>query len=567
MKRCKDWNPAQPELLPPSPTDWLKKDHLVYFLLDLLPSLDLGDIERVIQCKDRRGTRPYNPRMMVGLLLYGYCVGKVSSRKLEKATYEEIPFRVLCAGQHPDHSAISNFRKTHLSALEGLFGQILKLCAEAGLVKLGHIALDGTKLKASASKHKANSYGVMERNEERISEEIQELLKAAEAADAAEDERFGKDCTGEELPEGLRTKGDRLKRIQEAKAALEADAALTKALEKKSQAERSAAKADAMELEEKDGGARARAEKAAVLANEAANEAIDQAQRIAEKEAVNAEKLRQEANDALSKRKATAASQAAAKAEKALAATIDVLSGEDDDGADDDQGSAAATAEDEIDRRSANDPADLPTRRTKATADGDPVADAQRNYTDPDSHVMKDGNGYSQAYNCQAAVDEEHQVIVAACLTNQANDSQHLIPMLNAVIQNCGAAPTTFTADAGYSSEENLKHCESVETDAYIPSPRKKSKPDDTGPPEPASGGKKEDPATRADAMTKKIETEEGREKYARRKFVGEAPFGNIKQARGFRQLLLRGIDQARAEWSLICTGHNLLKLFRAREA
>ena len=196
--------------MPASPMDWLKDDHLVYFLLDLAPLLDLSDIDRVVRAKDGRGTRPYSSRMMVLLLLYGYAVGTVSSRKLEKATYEDVPFRVLCAGQHPDHTSISNFRKTHLKALGGLFHQILRLCQEAGLVQLGHVALDGTKLKASASKHKANSYAGLEKNEERLVAEIEELLQQAEATDDEEDARYGRDRTGEELPDGLRKKGERL---------------------------------------------------------------------------------------------------------------------------------------------------------------------------------------------------------------------------------------------------------------------------------------------------------------------------------------------------------------------
>ena len=210
----------------------------------------------------------------------------------------------------------------------------------------------------------------------------------------------------------------------------------------------------------------------------------------------------------------------------------------------------------------------LPERRVRADADGNPAESAQRSFTDPDSQLMKDGNGYSQAYNCQAAVDEAHQVIVAAGLTNQAADSQHLVPMLNAVIENCGAAPTTFTADAGYSSDDNIKHCEDVGTDAYIPSRRKTPKPGSKGEGEDAAASRsKGSTGSRTAEMDAKIATEEGREKYRRRKYVGEAPFGNIKQARGFRQLLLRGIEQTRQEWNLICAGHNLLKLFRAGTA
>ena len=151
------WDPRQAHLLPPSPMDWLSEDHVVYFVLDAISELDLSAIEHRIQSKDSRGTRPFPPRMMVGLLLYGYCVGVISSRKLEAATYNDVGFRVLCSGNHPDHSTISEFRKRFDQELAGLFVQVLRMCQESGLVKLGHVALDGTKMQGNASKHKAMS--------------------------------------------------------------------------------------------------------------------------------------------------------------------------------------------------------------------------------------------------------------------------------------------------------------------------------------------------------------------------------------------------------------------------
>jgi len=543
--------------MPVSPADWLKADHLVYFLLDLLPQLDLSAIEVVIHAKDARGTRPYSPRMMVGLLLYGYCVGKVSSRKLELATYEEVPFRVLCGDQHPDHSAISNFRQRHLTALGGLFMQILALCKEAGLVKLGHVALDGTKLKASASKHKAASYEGMSRSEERIAAEIEEMLAHAAATDAEEDERFGKEHTGYELPEGLGTKAERLRRIQEAKAALEADAAVTKALERKAQAARKAKKAEIA-------GTSAAMTSAADAANEAdrcAQRALDLAKKRLAAAREHAEELASRADDPKGKRAATLAQQAAERVEQDAVETQAVL-GQADDGNGPESG-AAVPAGEQHERGTNTATEDLPVRRTRADRDGDPDPKAQRSYTDPDSQLMKDGNGFSQAYNCQAAVDQEHQVIVATGLTNQASDTPHLAPMLDAVIENCGAAPETFTADAGYSSEANLKHCEDVGTDAYIPSRKKGGRQADEGR---AAPPKKEE-ETRVERMRSKIATEEGRAIYSRRKWVAEAPFGQIKEARGLRQLLLRGMDKTKQEWNLICAGHNLLKLFRASQA
>ena len=224
MKRYRDWNPGQAFLLPPSPHDWLPDDHLVYLVLDVVAQLDLSPIERAYQEKDARGTRPHPPAMMVGLLLYGYCVGVFSSRKLEKATYEDVAFRVLCAGNHPDHTRISEFRRVHLDALSGLFVQVLQICARAGLVKLGHVALDGTKIQANASKHKAMSYERMQALEKRLEAEIAELLTRAEGTDREEDERYGVGVRGDELPDELKRREDRLARIREAQAELEEQA-------------------------------------------------------------------------------------------------------------------------------------------------------------------------------------------------------------------------------------------------------------------------------------------------------------------------------------------------------
>ena len=560
MKRYKEWNPFQASLLPVSPAEWLKEDHLVYFLLDVLSDLDLREIEAVIHSKDARGNRPYSPRMMVGLLLYGYCVGKVSSRKLERATYEEVPFRVLCGEQHPDHSAISEFRKVHLEALGGLFHQILRLCKEAGLVKLGHVALDGTKIKANASKHKANSYKGLERSEQKLLDEVKDMLERAEKADEAEDAKFGKDRTGDELPDELRIRSDRLRKIQEAKKALEADAALTKALEKNEQAEHAEQKAEEDRSESKV----RRAEKAALEAEEACSTVIELAEeRVADAEQ-RAEQLASEADDQASKRTATVARQQAERVTEErdrAVAIVDEMNAElVETDANDDRGSDTDSP-DAADEQSGSDSSKMPERRTKADKHGDPIANAQRNFTDPDSQVMKDGTGFAQAYNCQAAVDEANQVIVAAGLSNQANDSPYLLPMLDAVIGNCGRAPSIFTADAGYSSEANLEYCETVGVDAYIPSGRKARSPDDV-----TAEDDEQRHRTRVEEMNEKIATEEGRERYGKRKWVGEAPFGNIKEGRGFRQFLLRGIEKTKHEWSLICAGHNLLKLFGAAQ-
>jgi transposase len=222
-KVYRPYQPEQSELLPPSPREWLPEEHLAYFILDTVKELELKVLLEKYE-RELRGYPPYHPRMLVGLLLYGYCVGVASSRKLEKRTYEDVAFRIIAAGQHPDHTAIAEFRRRHLKELSGLFVQVLALCQRAGLVKLGHVALDGTKLKANASKHKAMSYERMQQRERELSQKVCELMKAAEEADAAEDRLYGKTKRGDELPQELRRAESRLKKIRQAKAELEAEA-------------------------------------------------------------------------------------------------------------------------------------------------------------------------------------------------------------------------------------------------------------------------------------------------------------------------------------------------------
>jgi transposase len=211
-------------LFPPSLHDWLPEGHLARFLVDVVGALDLSAIYASYEEKDGRGQSAYAPEMMLRVLLYGYATGVYSSRKIEARSYEDVAFRYLCGDQHPDHDTISEFRKRHLEALADLFTQALVLCEKAGLVKLGHVAIDGTKIKANASKHKAQSYARMGETEARLKKEIEALLKQAEAADAAEDAQYGKGRRGDELPEELRRRESRLKKLQQAKAELEQEA-------------------------------------------------------------------------------------------------------------------------------------------------------------------------------------------------------------------------------------------------------------------------------------------------------------------------------------------------------
>ena len=222
-KTFRPYDPEQTFLMPASMKEWLPPDHLAYFISDVVDQLDLSEI---MDCynSEERGYPPYHPRMMVKVLLYAYCIGVPSSRKIAGKLEEDIAFRVLAANNTPDFRTISDFRKEHLKALAGLFLQVLKLCQKAGLVKLGHIALDGTKIKANASKHKAMSYQRMKEEEARLEAEITELLKSAEVTDEEEDRSYGKNKRGDELPKELAFRESRLKKIREAREALEAEA-------------------------------------------------------------------------------------------------------------------------------------------------------------------------------------------------------------------------------------------------------------------------------------------------------------------------------------------------------
>ena len=214
MKRYRPYAPSQPYLLPPSPSEWLPEGHLAYFILDLVEDLDLGDIERVLQAKDPRGERPYSPRMMTALWLYGYAVGVTSSRKLEKATYQDVAFRVLAASEQPHFTSLNEFRAKHRQALANLFHQILRECMSLGLVKLGHVAIDGTKMKANASKHKAMSYERMEQEDARLTAEIEAFFDQADATDAEEDRLYGAGQQQHDLPAELRRREDRRTKIR-----------------------------------------------------------------------------------------------------------------------------------------------------------------------------------------------------------------------------------------------------------------------------------------------------------------------------------------------------------------
>jgi hypothetical protein len=409
---------------------------------------------------------------------------------------------VLTGNQQPDHSRISDFRRRNLDALKGLFVQILRLCQIAGMVSLGHVALDGTKVEANASKHKAMSHERMLRAEKELEKEINALIRKAEILDAQEDRRYGKGKLGSELPDELRHKQGRLARIRQARKEMEAETAAAAARQRQEEAEEARANAAA--------------------ASEADALAAEQTEltRKAEAAAAKAKAARQKAIEA---------------AENAGVEPPDLKS-------------LAADA--------------MPRRGLARKADGTPTKKTQRNFTDPDSHLMQAGGTYLQGCNCQLAVDRDHQVIVAVGVSNQPPDVEHLEPMLQRIASNAGALPDVMTLDAGYWSEDNANTCSDQGIDAYIATgrlPHGKS-------PTPQRGPLPKD----ADAkthMARKLRSKKGSRIYAQRKAIVEPVNGQIKEVRGLRRFLLRGLEKVDGEWHLIAATHNLLKLFRFRRA
>ena len=446
-------------MMPPSLHDWLPEGHLARFLVDVVSALDLRAIYGSYAEKDGRGQSAYAPEMMVRLLLYGYAKGVYSSRKIETRTYEDVAFRFLSADTHPDHATIAEFRKRHLPALGELFTQALLLCGKAGLVKLGHVAIDGSKIKANASKHKAMSYARMGETEARLKAEIEKLLQQAEQTDAAEDAQYGKGQRGDELPQELARRESRLKKIQQAKAALEQEV-------------------------------RERAEQ-----------------------------------------------QAAAEEEKKKAA----------------QGEAEMQRKRKKPRGGESEPVD--------PAQAQPKAKAQRNFTDPDSRIMPDGankGSFVQGYNAQIAVDGSAQIIVAADLTQETVDNHQLLPMIQQIEENLGCKPEKVSADAGYWSPENATDIKVEGIDLHIATGRDKH-----GAAAEMAEGSAPPGARPRERMRHKLRTEAGRAVYKMRKAIVEPVFGQIKERLGFRRFSLRGKQNVRCEWRLVCAVSNLLKLFR----
>lgn len=432
-KTFRAWDVDQGWLLPPSVHDFVPVGHLAHFVRDTVrEGLDLSAILGAYE--EARGYPPYHPGMMVALLLYGYSRGVYSSRRLAQACEERVDVMAVTGLNRPDFRTIAEFRRRHLVALSGLFVQVLKLCQTAGLVKLGHVAVDGTKLKANASRHKAMSYGRMKTTEPKLQAEVDAWLKSAEAQDRAEDAEHGADLRGDETPAWMADKALRLARIRAAKAELEAEAKL-----------------DPADLDPDGPGP---------------------------------------------------------------------SSGMQNSG------------------------------RPRRAEDGGPPDKAQRNFTDPDCRILPTRDGFIAGYNGQIAVDAAHQVIVAHRLQTSPADYGALLPLVDQAKANLGRKPREVSGDCGFATEANIAGMIERRIAAYLPPGRRGERSLKTKP--------------LMSAMAQKLKRAGHRSRYRLRKHTVEPVFGQIKQARGFRQLLLRGLDKARGEWALICTAHNLLKLARA---
>jgi transposase len=478
-KTYRPWTPALYAHQAHAPQAKLPADDLVFFLIDVVPKLDLSQVHAVYQ-DETRGAPPFDPAMMTCLLLYAYCVGVFSSRKIAQACERNLAFLAIVGDQRPDFRTISLFRKTHLEAFADVFVQVLRLAKAAGLVRLGTIAVDGTKVQGNASRHKAMSYGYMTKEVQRLRAQIDELLKQAQEVDAQDDAALGA-RRGDELPEPLRRRQDRLATIEAAMKRLEAEA-------------------------------RAEAE---------------------------AERGRREEAEAERQRTGT--------------------------------------------KRRGRPPG--PIVET-------PAAKAQTNFTEPELPIMKTANkGWDCCGNAQASVDDGCQIILACDVTDQCNDKRQAEPMAQATrgqLDQAGIAPTADQSgarppipaalDSGYFSAQAVAALERERFDPHIATERQRhhDATTTTTATAPASADLAEpsacpgvppaaaaEPATVKEKMQAKLKTAAGRAVYARRKAIAEPVFGQIKEARGFRRFLLRGLAQIRGEWRLVCLTHNLLKIWR----
>src|SRR5882762_6620204 len=455
-KTYRPWEPQRYQPEAHSPAAKLPENDLVFFLLDTVPQLDVSRFYAPYET-ETRGAPPFDPAMLVCLLLYAYCVGVFSSRKIALACERNLAFMAIVGQERPDFRTISDFRKLHLEAFKDVFVQVVRLAGEAGLVQLGNVSTDGTNIQGNASRHKAMRYGYMQKAVERLREDIEALVTQAYQQDEAEDAALGS-RRGDELPAELARREDRLARIETAMRRLEAQA------------------------------------------------------------------------------------KAEAEAERQHRAAVDAA------------------------RQRTGKP-----RRGKEPkpVEESPADKAQSNFTDPELRIMPTPNkGWEYCGNAQASVDETCQIIVACDVTDASNDTQQAEPMAQATLvtlRQAGIEPArddtgavqaiVATLDSGYYSAAAVSAMETLGFDPYMATGRQRHH-------EPEAPVLQE-PASAKARMTAKVRRPEGKALYARRKVIVEPVFGQIKEARGFRRFLLRGLDNIRGEWRLVCLTHNLLKIWR----
>lgn len=445
-------------MLPPSVAEWLPKGHLAWFILDTMDALDLTRLYERYPL-GRCGNAAYDPKMVLGVVIYAYCIGLTGSRKIERACETDLAFRVLAVNEILDHQTICRFRRDNASLMKSLFLDTLRLAKEAGLLRAGTVALDGTKMKANASLAANRTREGLEKERKALEEEVERRMSEAERTDAEEDARYGADRRGDEMPAHLTDPERRIAVIAESKRRLEA-------VEAERRAEQQA-KIDRREEEERESGKRKRGRK--------------------------------------------------------------------------------------------------PKSPDKAAEE---TAEAKANTTDPDSGIMKTRQGFVQGYNAQAVVTLD-QIIIAADVTNEANDQNQLVPMTLAAKENIAAVDETQEIkisldDAGYCSEKNLTAPELAGIELFVATRNeKKASREDKG--RPAPRGRIPRSATARQRMDRKMRTKRGRAIYRMRSMTVEPVFGQIKEGMGIDGFARRGIDACRSEWSLISACHNLLKLWRRK--
>ena len=436
------YQPYQPDqmlLLPQDLREWVPEGHLAHHVSDLVDALDLSPFYAPYEGDGRRNS-PYDPQMIVKVLIYAYATGTFSSRKMARKLEEDIAFRMLAAGNFPQHRTLCEFRRRHLQDFQAVFAEVVRLARGVGLAGFGRVSVDGTKVRANASKRKAMSYGRMVKAERRLRAEIGALLKRAEAVDEAEDARYGEDARGDELPEELKRREDRLAAIEEAKARLEAE-------------------------------------------------------------------------------------------QRAM---------------DDARGRKPGQAR--------NPKGGKPYKREY----GEPDEKAQSNFTDPESRIMKTSSeGFQQCYNAQTVVDGENQLVVATTVTDNASDQGQLVPMVDAVADAYSEMPQQVLADANYCNERDLKGLEARDIDGYVSLAREGTAGVDPDP----------DKYPAKARMAEKLASDMGRRRYARRKWMAEAPVGWIKEVMGFRRFSFRGLKKVQAEWTLVCLALNIKRLHTLQAA